>query len=406
MINRKIISQIIPWIDRKEILLLTGARQVGKTTLLKLIQNHIQQQKTASKCYWFDLENLDYVEEFNNSPENIFHYIPKVSSKTIFVFIDEIQYLDNPSNFLKYLQDTFNHIKFIVSGSSQLEIKAKLQDSLVGRIMIFPIFPLCFKEFLTFKNLSFPVSPSISQKKSLQNLLSEYLLFGGMPDVVLADTYDIKKQLLQNYTKFYINKDIRSITKIENISSFNNLIKTCASQIGNLTNITEIAKKTQLSFKSAKRYIDILQYTYIISKISPFHSNIQSQIRKTPKIYFYDIGIRNSILNNFTEIEFRLDNGSLFENFIHNELQHNLGKENIYFYRNKQKSEIDFIIDSEIKYTFEVKYKNFSNFKYEKVFENFQQYNNFLINLNYSKKEKLFSYLDWWSFINGKYNNL
>jgi len=251
--NRKIQEKIRKWLLKEEIILLTGARQVGKTSLLKLLKEDLQNSGIEEeRIFYFNLENLDILNDFNKSPQNLLSYITAKDKKNYFL-IDEVQYLDNPSNFLKYLYDEHrDKVKLIATGSSSLEIKAKLQDSLVGRKVVFMIEPLSFEEFLSFSHsdiLSYYNKEKIPQE--VQNmfiaLLNEYLLFGGLPKVVLTKDAGEKQILLKNYVNDYVNKDIRSIGKITSVFQFNQLIKTLAGQIGSLLNIHELTNTLRSS---------------------------------------------------------------------------------------------------------------------------------------------------------------
>lgn len=408
---RKIQEEINKWLFRDEIIILNGSRQVGKTSLLKLLQDELKHKEIKEEqIFYLNLEDFEILNDLNNSPKNILNYI-KTKNKKNYFLIDEIQYLDNPSNFLKYLYDEHrNEIKLIVSGSSSLELKAKLQDALVGRKISFAIAPLCFEEFLQFKQAEIldycchENIPSPIQIK-FKKLLDEYLLFGGMPKVVLTEDNEAKKTLLKNYVSDYINKDIRAIGKIDNLLKFNQLIKILASQIGALLNINELSNTLAIPRQEIESYLNLLEYTFVLNKISPYYKNLRSQIIKMPKIYLFDLGIRNQILNNFTEMDNRSDNGNLFENFIYLELQQNISPENIYFYRTIHKAEIDFVFEKDgVIYPLEVKYKNFSKPTGNRVLNNFCNIkniacpNSYLINLNLNQRNKKIVFLDFINF--------
>ena len=397
--QRQILEKIKPFIKRKEAILIKGTRRVGKTSVLHLLKTILIKQLKIAKdeIYFFDLEELDIREDFNENPRNLLKYISGGKGRE-YVFIDEIQYLNNPSNFLKILVDHFPDLKIFATGSSSLEIKRKIQDSLIGRVAYFQLYPLNFTEFLNFKNKKFSAAPAPGQKKQLDRLLEEYLLFGGMPEIVLEQSEKIKKELLKNYINLYITKDIRSLAEIENISSFNKLIKVLSGQTGNLLDKNEISNTLGIAFKTLNRYLDILRYTYIIILLSPFFANLRSKLTKTPKIYFYDVGIRNALINNFNRIEFRLDKGALFENFIFLELLSRFGIEDVYFYRTPQQTEIDFIVESK-KIAVEAKCKKFKDKKVFRVFDSFKDFDNKIVNLNFNMKLKNYEFVDWWNFV-------
>ena len=397
--KRKIQKDINKWLLKDEIIILNGPRQVGKTSLLELLREELKRKKIKNEMIFdFNLEDIEILNELNKSPKNILNYI-KIKNKKNYFLIDEIQYLDNPSNFLKYLYDEHrDKIKLIVTGSSSLELKAKLQDSLAGRKIVFNICPLCFEEFLRFKKVKFldyynsKDIPATIQAK-FKRYLDEYLLFGGMPKVVLTSSKENKKILLKNYINDYINKDIRAIGKIENLLKFNQLVKILSNQIGNLLNINELTNTLSLPRKEIENYINILEYTFVLHKINPYYKNIRSQIIKMPKIYLFDLGLRNQILNNFVDLSGRTDAGNLFENFIYLELKQNINKEDIYFYRTIHKAEIDFVFERDGNvYPIEVKYKNFNKLVDSRILRSFCKSskikckNSYLINLNLNQK--------------------
>ncbi|MEK7627312.1 MAG: ATP-binding protein [Patescibacteria group bacterium] len=374
--SRKITDTIEKWIDEKEIIILTGARQVGKTSLLQLIEDRIKMKNVSEEnIFYLSMEDINILNTLNESPENIFQYVLDKNKKNYFL-MDEIQYLDNPSNFLKLLYDKYSgKIKLIVTGSS-LELKADFQDSLAGRKVAFEIKPLDFEEFLQFKNFGridylFKKDLPDNIKKEFDDMLEEYLLYGGMPAIVLQDDKEKKIKLLEEYIGAYINKDIRAIGKIENIANFNNFIKTISSQIGGLLNISELSNTLNIDRRTLEKYLDLLKYTFVLYKSSPFSGNIRSQITKMQKIYLFDTGIRNAILENFVAMDSRNDAGALFENFVYMELKKNIS-DKIFFYRTAGGGEIDFVMESGgIVYPIEAKFKRLRKKIDERVIENF-----------------------------------
>ena len=403
---RKITKEIKKWFLEKEIIILNGPRQVGKTSLLKILKDELIKSGVSEKTiFYLNLEELKILETLNQNPENILKYITSPEEKNYF-FLDEIQYLDNPSNFLKHLYDKYaGKIKIVATGSSSLELKAKLQDSLAGRKVSFFINPLTFEEFLNFKN--FPYLDYLKReelpeniKSDFDNNLNEYLIYGGMPAVVLQKDKELKQKMLEEYVSAYVNKDIRAIGKIENIARFNALIKILSFQIGNLLNISELSNAAEISRRDTEKYLYLLEYTFVLDKIFPFRKNIKKQIVKMPKIYFFDLGIRNAILGNFLDLESRQDGGHLFENFVFLELK-NQRKDRIFFYRSISKVEIDFILEEEAKIILvESKHKKLVRPIRTKALENFvRQEENvkkaMIVNLDLNYKSGLIEYIDY-----------
>ncbi|NLA25156.1 MAG: ATP-binding protein [Bacteroidales bacterium] len=345
MFDRVVLKKIQPFLNTNDILLFYGSRQVGKTTLMKIIQ----EKYFKNNSIFFDLENLDYLDLLNSGPELFISYLKSYhawdESNKITVFIDEVQYLSNPTNLLKYIYDHYKNIKLIVSGSSSFEIRGKLHDSLAGRLIKFEIYPLSFEEFLIFKdkeNLSKLIGQNIDIElinKELKFYFEEYILFGSYPKLVLANDIDIKKAYLKQIYDTYIQKDIKDIGKIREVEKFNRLVKILANQTGNLLNISKLSRTLSVAINTINEWLFLLENTFVIKLIRPFHKNLRSELTKMPKLYFIDTGLRN-IINNSFEIT-----GSTFENSFLSYINHAYTAEKINFYRTQDKKEIDFIID-------------------------------------------------------------
>ncbi len=378
---RQITQEIKKWLFEKEIIVLNGPRQVGKTSLLEILKNELLKSGVPEKTiFYLNLEEIKILETLNQDPENILKYITSAKGRNYFL-LDEIQYLDNPSNFLKHLYDKYaGKIKIIATGSSVLEIKAKFQDSLVGRKVSFLVNPLTFKEFLNFHSrfresrlLDYLEKKDIPLdiKNELEKALNEYLIYGGMPAVVLQKEEGLKQKMLNEYVSAYINKDIRAIGRIESIARFNGFVKILAAQIGGLLNISELGNAAGISRRETERYLDLLEFTFVLDKIFSFKRNIRTRVVKMPKIYFFDLGIRNAIIGNFSGLDSRTDSGSIFENFVFLELK-NQKKDKIFFYRTVGKTEIDFVVeDEEQVFLLESKYKKLARPIDSRVLENF-----------------------------------
>ena len=404
--SRKILQNVKKWLLEKEIVILNGPRQVGKTSLLKLLKKELIRQGIAEEnIFYLNLEELNILSDLNEDPKNLLKYIVDKGSKNYF-FIDEIQYLDNPSNFLKQLYDEYSEkIKIIATGSSSLELKAVLQDSLAGRKVSFLVKPLDFKEYLQFKefdSLRYLDKKDIPAqiKDNFDKQLEEYLIYGGMPAVVLQSDYQKKQKMLNEYINTYINKDIRSIGKINSISSFNAVVRILASQIGNLLNISDLSNNADISRRKVERYIDLLEYTFVLNKVIPFYKNTRKQIVKMPKVYFFDVGIRNAILGNFLPMESRQDRGEIFENFVFLELKGISDNNKIFFYRTVSGSEIDFVLEiGGLTQLVEVKYKRVKKQIDTRVLRGFNENNKvenmFVVSLDSIKPNESVKYIDY-----------
>jgi len=379
IIKRDIIKNIENFLDKQSILVLHGARQVGKTSIMLYLIDKLK--KNGEFVLYHDLEDYRYLEEYNKDIDSIILFWQSLGvnkNKINYVFIDEIQYLNNPSSFLKLTHDHCHFIKLIVSGSSSFEIKSKFKDSLVGRTINFEIFGLNFLEFLRFKNIKINFKKISSfQEKKLKNLWEEFSLFGTYPKIVLEPILEKKEILLKQIISTYINKDIKDLANIRNIQKFNNLLQFLAAQSGQLLNISELSNSLKISESTINEYLFILENTYIIKKVHPYYKNIRSELSKMPKIYFEDTGVLNIFLH---KTLISAMNGILFENSCFSHFRKIYNTDYLYFWRTNTKKEIDFIIDFiklkaiEIKYVFrgkkDVKHLKFfaNNYKNSKTY--------------------------------------
>ncbi len=344
MYSRNKMNEIKPYLFTDDIIIIHGARQTGKTTLLKMI---MERYPVADVCF-LDLEDGRLLEICDYGVEGVLEYIKQNNrfsgQRRFFLFIDEIQYLKNPSSFLKLFHDHYSHIKLIVSGSSSFEIRSKFKDSLVGRTVNFELFPLDFGEFLIFKKKKYDLSKEITLpalRKELQIQYREYVAYGGYPKVVLADSIDKKERYLQQIIDTYIKQDIRDLTRIRNFDKLNKLVHLLAFQSGQLLNVMELSNTVGLAKKTIEEYLFILENTYIVKLVPPFSRNIRGELFKTPKIFFYDTGLLNMLMLKTLPREIT---GGAFETSIFSEFVKNYGRENIRFWRTQDKKEIDFIV--------------------------------------------------------------
>jgi hypothetical protein len=335
--KRRIIDKILKFIDSKECITIYGARQVGKTSILKyLIENHL------NNAFYFDLEIPSYLELCNKGPEKVVDYLNQkgAKNKRIFLLIDEIQYLDNPAQFIKLMVD-HHPLKLIVSGSSTFEIRKKFKDSLVGRVINYTVYPLDFLEFLNFKGHKYSLREKNEKiiNDSLVELAKNFIIYGGYPRIVLEQKNENKEIILSQIIDTYIRKDIRDIGNIRNISSFNKLIQILASQSGSMLNVNEVSNTLGISRDTVNDYIFLLENTFIIKLLTPFHKNIRTELTKQPKVYMIDTGLMHLLwLKEFPSII----HGNSFETYILSEFIKNDIKVN--YWRTTNKQEIDFIL--------------------------------------------------------------
>jgi len=349
--KRFLYSDIKDHLKHKQITLLMGARQVGKTTLLNQILYDLK--KDGELVFFLTLEDKDILQPLNDNPKNLFKIIPPLSNRRMFLLIDEIQYLENPSNFLKYHYDMYqNTLKFVVTGSSGFYIDHKFKDSLAGRKRIFELSTLSLAEVLHFRErddlipyLNTGAAPIIYSDE-IRNIFYEYLIYGGYPEVVLERDVKEKALILKELWESYAKKDAVE-ARLQNLDVYTHILKLIASQIGSLLNINSISTDASVDNKSADEYLWVMRKSFHIHLLRPFFKNISSELRKMPKVFFADLGLRNSLTGNFQPIGLREDKGALLENYIYLLLRKQFTGENIRFWRTQKKHEVDFIVQND-----------------------------------------------------------
>ena len=258
---------------------------------------------------------------------------------------------------MKNIYDNHNNIKIYATGSSSLNIKNRIQESLAGRKIINYLNPLSFSEFLEFKGKKSLINKIKNLKKlkvdgymglipGLGELLEEFMIFGGYPEVVLAGKKEKKIEILESIFDMYVKKELVDYLKIEKIQNAKTLIEQIAVNNGAIANYSDYGKLSGLDLKTVKNYIEVLRETYLLNVIRPYFTNKNKELSKAPRLYFVDNGVRNYFLNNFNKLKLRDDSGMLFEGFYISELiKRGEKRDYIKYYRTKTRSEVDIIID-------------------------------------------------------------
>ena len=279
------------------------------------------------------------------------------------------------------------NVKVVVTGSSAFYIDAKFKDSLAGRKRVFQLYPLSFNEFLVFKRqekinkeIAYHASePSyVSQYlTSTESLLREYLTCGGYPAIVLENDWEEKKHLLNELKNSYLRRDILE-SGVDKENKFLMLVKLLADQIGNLVNKNELGNTIGLDNKTVEHYVYILEKCFHVDLLKPFYRNLRKELTKMPKVYFNDLGLRNSILGRFENPINRIDKGALLENFIYNQLRIKHDSYLLKYWRTADGNEVDFVVEESFDngYALEVKWDK-SQFKPKKYKKFVSSYPNF-----------------------------
>lgn len=343
--KREIESQLLNQLDKKEVLVITGMRRTGKTTILKYLFSQIDSKNKVLLDLQNILEQKIFDEiDFNNILDNLkFYSINK--DKKIYIFIDEIQFMPKVTNAIKYLYDHYN-IKFVVTGSSSFYLKNYFPESLAGRKVIFELYPLNFREFLIFKDVKCEFLESFVEKansknrivyEKLKNYYSEYLKFGGFPQVVLENDINQKKNILKDIFNSYFQIDILSLSDFKKIDSLKKLIFLLLERVGSKLDITKLASLTGVSRDSIYTYLNLLEGSYFIYLISPFTTNKDREVSGTKKIFICDTGILNLIS--------QVSHGNILENAVFMNL---LKYGTINYFQKRNGIEIDFIVNNSL----------------------------------------------------------
>jgi predicted AAA+ superfamily ATPase len=338
--ERNIYSKLSEHASQKQITILTGLRRTGKSTLVKqLLKVHF-----PNNSIYIDLERLDNRNLFNELNYN--NVVLALTQRGInfnekaTIAIDEAQLLPNLPSVVKYLYDNFD-IKFIVTGSSSYYLKNLFSESLAGRKKIFELYPLTFGEFLTFKSIIFTPSPFWTlpfqqhEYELLKGFYSEFISFGGMPEVVLTNANNSKADLLEDLVSSYINIDIKWLSDFKNAETIRNLLIMLVSRTATKLDYTKLSALTGLSIPTVTNYIELFEKTYLIHRLPVVSQNPDREIVKAKKVFACDNGILNCLA--------KVSSGVLFENAIFNQLKQ-LGE--LKYYSLKTGKEIDFIFDS------------------------------------------------------------
>lgn len=353
LIEREIEKEIMPWIDSKEIIAIRGPRQCGKTTFLNRIKEILIKRGVESRqIVSVNFENDDEKEKFERNALDYIKYLVKDNNKKAYLLFDEVQYIKKAGKLLKLVFDEIPNLKIIITGSSTLDIN-EVGSFLVGRVLLFEMHPLSFKEFLSTKSeklFRYYIEKRINLENGnkigefiflneLNELLKEYVAYGGYPAVVLEDNIEKKKILLKNLFETYIEKDIVKAYGPNYRKKVVDLIKVVASSNGAIINYSDVSKLTGIYEKELKNVLRTLEETYVIKLVLPFHKNLSTEIRKNPKVYFIDLGMRNNACSRyeFGEEEF----GKLLENFVLLQIKN----KRINYWRTTAKAEIDFVIE-------------------------------------------------------------
>ena len=381
--RRNLFESLVAHLDKKEFTILTGARQTGKSTLLRQLETYCKE--LSRPCIFLNLENRDILSILDENPLNLLTYLPNLEDRVI-VFLDEIQYLKDPSNLMKLLYDDHvKKVKLVATGSSAFYIDDHFRDSLAGRKRVFQLLTCSFDEYLRLNekdDLLIAYDRILSDKQAktaqLEYLRQEwhsYLLYGGYPAVITEPDQKEKIERLKEIRDSFVKRDILE-SGVQNETAFFHLFRLLAEQSGRMVNVHELSGNLRIKNDTVNNYLLILQKCFHLALIKPFYRNLRKELTKMPKGFLLDSGLRNSLLNNFQSIPDRMDKGELWETAVFRALADRYGEDEIYYWRTADGNEVDFILpEIETSFAVEAKYDEaaIKSSKYKKFTETYPE---------------------------------
>lgn len=330
MIKRSLINQITPQLYKGRVMIIYGARRTGKTTLSKMILE--EQEKLGKKISYINCEHLDIQKGLGTTNEKL---LKNFLGNNELVVLDEAQSIPNIGRIIKIIVDTYPEIQIIATGSSSFDLANQVGEPLVGRNRTFILYPFSLREIRGNSNYHDAASQ-----------IDKLLVFGAYPAVYHMGEQEAKDELT-NIASNYLYNDVLEFERVKNSRTLRKLLQLLAFQVGNEVSFSEIGQQLEISNHTVKRYIDLLEKCFIIFSLSSFSRNLRNEINKSQKIYFYDLGIRNALIQNFNSVDLRQDVGGLWENFcIVERMKYNQERifhSNQYFWRMYSGQEIDYV---------------------------------------------------------------
>ncbi len=332
MISRLLEDRLVERLTeaKHKVVVLYGARQVGKTTLvlqaLKRLGGKILQINADSQAYLEVLSSTDL------------NKLTGLVAGYDILFIDEAQRVPDIGINLKILYDNIPSLRIIVTGSSSLDLANRIKEPLTGRTWTYRLYPISLAEWQAFSGVN---DFGVGMK------LDEFLRFGLYPEILSLENHADKQQYLKEISESYLYKDVLALANIRYPEKLRQLLKLLAYQIGSLVSVHELATSLQISRDTVTNYIDLLEKSFVIFRLSGFSRNLRKEVVSMDKIYFHDVGIRNSLIENFNPLEFRQDIGPLWENFLLSERRKKIEYQrlfgNTYFWRTHTGAELDYV---------------------------------------------------------------
>ena len=328
-IKRIISDKIIDKLSKtNKVIVIYGARQTGKTTLSKQILNQLN-----LKSLYVNADQMKYHDVFSSKDVN---KIRSVVMGYDLILIDEAQRIPDIGINLKIIHDEIPEIKLLVTGSSSLDLASKVTEPLTGRKQVFPLYPIAISEL-----------KSLYNNFEINDKLEELLIYGSYPEVFTTINHNEKKDILEEISSSYLFKDIFELLNLRYRNKIYDLLRMLAFQVGSEVSVHELSNSLKINRETVENYLNLLEQSFIIFKIRGFSKNLRKEVSKMNKYFFYDLGIRNYLINNFNPLKLRNDLGQLWENFLFIErkkyLEYNKISTNQYFWRTYTGTELDYV---------------------------------------------------------------
>ena len=351
MIHRLLQNTISGKLDKGKAIILMGARQTGKTTLLKnLFPNN-------DDVLWLNGDEQDVQKIFSNISAT---RLKALFGNKKYIVIDEAQRIEDIGLRLKLITDQIKDIQLVATGSSSFDLANKVNEPLTGRKWEYKIFPLSFQEMVNHHGL-------LEERR----MLPHRLVYGYYPEIV--NNPGDEKELLKQLSDSYLYKDILMWEQIKKPDKLLKLLQALAFQVGSQVSYNELAQTCGMDSKTVEKYIILLEQTFVIFRLGSFSRNLRNELKNSKKIFFYDNGIRNALIANFSPAETRMDIGALWENFLVSErikaLHYSNRWTNYWYWRTKEQKEIDYVEESDgVLTAYEFKWNPMAKFKMPKLF--------------------------------------
>ncbi|QKQ98960.1 AAA family ATPase [Candidatus Nanohaloarchaea archaeon] len=376
-IKREMLEKVEDHLEKDEISLIVGARQVGKTTLMQELRSQLKEN--GENTLFLSMDIQEDRTHFESQQDLIERVELEFGEEKGYVFLDEIQRKENAGLFLKGIYDRDLPYKFVVSGSGSLELKENIHETLAGRKRVFELAPVSFKEFVNYET-DYEYEERLEKyfevnKDETDRLLEKYLNYGGYPRVVTEQKESEKRRIIDEIFSSYLERDVSSFLNVRKVDAYSKLVSVLADQMGDPISNSKLARDVGVKSTTVRNYLDYLDKTFIVEQTNPFYTNKKKEITKSPIVYFSDLGLRNYSIQRFGHLNTPSEFGELFEGFIHNFLKQETQHTglNVNYWRTKSQAEVDFILSAgnKVELPVEAKYRELSEPKVTKSMRSF-----------------------------------